>query len=165
MAKDQSFDIVSEVDMQEVDNAYGQARKELAQRYDLKGSGAKLEFERKLGAVTITAPSDFVCKQVRDILETRLIRRKVDLKSLSWGAPQDASGGTVKTVGTIVQGIDEDTARRINKDIKGLKLKAKVQIEGTKLRVSSPSRDTLQEVITFLRDQDYGVPLQYVNYR
>ena len=80
MAKDQSFDIVSEVDMQEVDNAYGQARKELAQRYDLKGSGAKLEFERKSGAVTITAPSDFVCKQVRDILETRLIRRKVDMK-------------------------------------------------------------------------------------
>lgn len=165
MAKDQSFDVVSEVDIQEVDNAFGQARKALSQRYDLKDSAAKLEFDKKAGKLSITAPSDFVCGQVRDLLEGRLVRRKIDLKSLAWSKPENGSGGTVRIEGNIIQGIDEDTARKMNKDIKGLKLKVKVQIEGSKLRVSSTSRDTLQQVITFLRDQDYGVPLQFVNYR
>ena len=165
MAKEQSFDVVSSVDMQEVDNAFQQSKKELAQRYDLKGSGAKLDLDKAAGKFTVTAPSDFVAGQVIDIVGSKLIRRGIDLASVKWGNAQDAAGGNVVRVGTIVQGIDRDTAGKINKDIKAQKLKVKVQIEGDQLRVSSASRDTLQEVIAFLKSQDYGQPLQYVNYR
>lgn len=165
MAKDSSFDVVSEVDLQEVDNAYQQAAKELVQRYDLKDSGAKLEFSKADKTFTLNAPSDFVAKQVIDVLNTKLVRRDIDLKAVSWSAPQAASGGTVRLTGTIVMGIETDLARKINKDIRDEKYKVKVQIEGDKLRVFSASRDELQNVIAFLREQDYGIPLQYTNYR
>ncbi|MDR2671730.1 MAG: YajQ family cyclic di-GMP-binding protein [Coriobacteriales bacterium] len=166
MAKDSSFDIVSEVDMQEVDNAWQQAKKELIQRYDLKGSGATLELDKSNGQFTLKAPSEFVASQVQDILNSKLVRRSIDLKSLRWGSPEQASGMQIRLLGEIIAGIDKDTAGRINKDIRGLKLKnVKVQIEGDKLRVFSPKRDILQEVITFLKEQDYGLPLQYRNYR
>ena len=165
MAKDSSFDVVSEVDLQEVDNAFQQAAKELVQRYDLKDSGATLEFSKADKVFTLTAPSDFVGKQVIDVLNTKLVRRNVDLKAVSWGAPQSASSGNIRILGTMVMGIETDLAKRINKDIRDQKLKVKVQIEGDKLRVSSASRDELQTVIAFLKDQDYGIPLQYVNYR
>ena len=165
MAKEQSFDVVSTVDMQEVDNAYQQAKKELSQRYDLKGSGSKIELDKNAGKITVHAPSDFVAGQVVDIMGSKLVKRGVDLASVKWGKSQDAAGGNVVKVGEIIQGIDQDTSRKINKDIKAKKLKVKVQIEGDHLRVSSASRDTLQEVIAFLKGQDYGQPLQYVNYR
>jgi len=166
MAKDNSFDIVSEVDMQEVDNAFQQARKELIQRYDLKDSGATLDLDRKAGRFTLHAPSDFVAQQVIDVLNTKLIRREIDLKALRWSDPQAATGMTVRFYGDVVAGIDKDTATKINKDIRAEKHKnLKVQIEGDKLRVFSPSRDTLQDVIAFLKERDYGVPLQYINYR
>lgn len=166
MAKDNSFDVVSEVDMQELDNAWQQAKKELVQRYDLKDSGAKLDLDKAGGIFTLTAPSEFVASQVQDVLNTKLVRRGIDLKALSWGAPEGASGMTVRLTGKVVAGIDKDTAGKINKDIRGLKLKnVKVTIEGEKLRVSSPSRDALQDVIAFLKEQDYGQPLQYSNYR
>lgn len=165
MAKDNSFDIVSEVDLQEVDNAYQQAAKELVQRYDLKDSGATLEFSKGDRSFTLTAPSDFVASQVKDVLNSKLVKRGIDLKAVAWGSPQSASGGAVRYAGTIVMGIETDLAKRINKDIKDGKYKVKVQIEGDKLRVSGPKRDDLQEVITFLKDQDYGIPLQYTNYR
>ena len=166
MTKDNSFDVVSEVDMQEVDNAWQQTKKELIQRYDLKDSGAKLDLDKSAGVFTLTAPSDFIASQVKDVLNTKLIRRSVDLKALSWGEPQGSAGMTIKILGKIVAGIDKDTAGRINKDIRNLKLKnVKVAIEGDKLRVFSPSRDALQEVIAFLKEQDYGQPLQYINYR
>lgn len=165
MAKDSSFDVVSETDMQEVENAFNNASKALKQRYDLKDSGAKMDFDKQARTITLTAPSDFVCEQVKDILSSQLIRRNVDIAALSWGAPQDASGASIRVVGTVNQGIDTDIAKKINKDIKATKIKVKVQIEGDKLRVSGPKRDDLQAVIAFLKDQDYGVPLQYVNYR
>jgi cyclic-di-GMP-binding protein len=165
MAKDNSFDVVSEVDLQEVDNAFQQTQKELVQRYDLKDSGATIEFSKADKTFTLHAPSDFVAKQVVDVLNTKLIRRQIDLKSVSWAAPQAASGGTVRIVGTLVMGIEPDLARKINKDIKDQKFKCKVQIEGDKLRVSAPVRDVLQAVIAFLKDQDYGIPLQFTNYR
>ena len=165
MAKDSSFDIVSEVDLQEVDNAFQQTQKELVQRYDLKDSGATIEFSKADKTFTLHAPSDFVAKQVIDVLNTKLVRRQIDLKSISWGASQGASGGTVRIVGTLVMGIEPDLARKINKDIKDQKFKCKVQIEGDKLRVSAPVRDVLQAVIAFLKDQDYGIPLQFTNYR
>jgi uncharacterized protein YajQ (UPF0234 family) len=165
MAKDNSFDIVSEVDLQEVDNAFQQTQKELVQRYDLKDSGATIEFSKAEKTFTLHAPSDFVANQVIDVLNTKLIRRQIDLKSVSWAAAQAASGGTVRIVGTLVMGIEPDLARKINKDIKDQKFKCKVQIEGDKLRVSAPVRDVLQSVIAFLKDQDYGIPLQFTNYR
>ena len=165
MAKESSFDVVSTVDMQEVDNAYQQAKKELSQRYDLKGSGAELSLDKQKKTITVAAPADFVARQVIDIMGSKLIKRGIDLTAVKWGEPQAATGQSVRQTATIVEGIDKETAGKINKDIKVQKLKVKVTIEGDKLRVSSASRDTLQEVIAFLKGQDYGQPLQYVNYR
>lgn len=165
MAKESSFDVVSTVDMQEIDNAYQQAKKELTQRYDLKGSGAELSLDKQKKTITVAAPADFVARQVIDIMGSKLIKRGIDLAAVKWGNPQAATGQSVRQTATIVEGIDKETACKINKDIKAQKLKVKVTIEGDKLRVSSASRDTLQEVIAFLKGQDYGQPLQYVNYR
>ena len=165
MAKESSFDVVSTVDMQEVDNAFQQAKKEISQRYDLKDSGAELSLDKANKTITVAAPADFVAKQVVDVIGSKLVRRGIDLSAVKWGDPQAAAGQSVRQTATVVEGIDKETAGRINKDIKGTKLKVKVQIEGDKLRVSSASRDVLQEVIAFLKGQDYGQPLQYVNYR
>lgn len=165
MAKDASFDIVSMVDMQEVDNAYQQASREISQRYDLKGTGANIELSKGDALFTVNAPADFVSKQVIDVLTGKLLKRGVDAKAVSWDAPQAASGGSVRVLGHIVEGIDQVTAKKINKDIKDQKLKVKVTIEADKLRVTSASKDTLQTVIQFLRNQDYGQPLQFTNYR
>lgn len=165
MAKESSFDVVSTVDMQEVDNAFQQAKKEIAQRYDLKDSGAEISLDKAKQTITVAAPSDFVAGQVIDVIGSKLVKRGIDLAAVKWGEAQAATGQSVRRVATVVDGIDKDTASKINKDIKATKLKVKVQIEGDKLRVSSASRDTLQEVISFLKGQDYGQPLQYVNYR
>lgn len=165
MAKDSSFDVVSQIDLQEVDNAYGQTKRELTQRYDLKGSGADVSFDKSAKTITVAAPSDFVAKQVIDVLTSKLIKRGIELGALDWGKLEAASGGTVRQTARLIEGIDRDTAGRINKDIKATKLKVKVAIEGDKLRVSGPKIDTLQEVIAFLKGQDYGQPLQFVNYR
>lgn len=165
MAKEQSFDVVSQVDMQEVDNAYQQTLKELVQRYDLKDSGSTVELDKTNAKFTVHAPSDFIAGQVIDVLNTKLVRRQIDLKAVKWGKPQMATGSTVRIEGEIVNGIDSEISRKINKDIKDRKFKAKVQIEGDKLRVSSASRDELQEVIAFLKDGDWGQPLQFNNYR
>lgn len=165
MAKESSFDVVSTVDMQEVDNAFQQAKRELSQRYDLKDSGATISLDKAKRTLTVAAPSDFVARQVIDVIGSKLIKRGIDLKAVSWDAPQAASGGTVRVLGHIVEGIDQATAKKISKDIKDQKLKVKVTIEADKLRVSSASKDALQTVIQFLRDQDYGQPLQFTNYR
>ena len=165
MAKDSSFDIVSQVDMQEIDNAYQQANREISQRYDLKGTGAHIELSKSDALFTVTAPADFVSKQVIDVLTGKLLKRGVDVKAISWDTPQAASGGSVRVLGHIIEGIDQATAKKINKDVKDQKLKVKVTIESDKLRVSSASKDALQTVIQFLRNQDYGQPLQFTNYR
>lgn len=165
MAKDSSFDVVSQVDMQEVDNAYQQTAREISQRYDLKDSGSTIDLSKAERTVTIVAPADFVARQITDVFNSKLIKRGVDIKAISWDAPQAASGGSVRVVGRVVEGIDQTCAKKINKDIKDLKLKVKVTIEADKLRVASASKDALQAVIQFLRDQDYGQPLQFTNYR
>jgi len=165
MAKDNSFDVVSEVDLQEVDNAYQQTTKELVQRYDLKDTGSTLEFSKADKTFTLHAPSDFIAHQVTDVLNSKLIRRNIDLKAVSWGKTEAASGSTVRIVGTLVMGIEMDLAKKINKDIRDEKFKVKVQIEGDKLRVSAAVRDELQNVIAFLKKKDYGIPLQFTNYR
>lgn len=165
MAKESGFDIVSDADMQEVDNAFQQTVRELAQRYDLKGAGATIEFSRREGAFSITAPSEFVAGQVVDVLGSKLVRRGIDLKALRMDAPQPAAGMSVRQTGRMVRGIGAEVARRISKDIRATKLKVKPAVEGEKLRVASSSKDALQAVIAFLRDQDYGQPLQFTNYR
>ena len=165
MAKDSSFDVVSEVNMQEVDNAFQQTARELTQRYDLKDSGATIELSKAEKLFTLNAPADFVVRQIIDVLNGKLVKRGVDLKTVKWDDPQAASGGTVRLLGHIVEGIDQATAKKINKDIKDTKAKVKVTIDGDHLRVSSPSKDALQGVIAFLRDADYGQPLQFTNYR
>lgn len=165
MAKESSFDVVSQVDMQEVDNAFQQVRKELAQRYDLKDADAEVELDKQKHEMTVVAPSDFVAHQVIDIVNSKLVKRKIDLAAVKWGDAQTVSGGRVKRQAQIVSGIDKDTLGKINKELKSLKLKIKTQTEGDKIRVSSASRDTLQDVIAHLRQQDYGIPLQFVNYR
>ena len=165
MAKESSFDVVSQVDMQELDNAYQQASKELTQRYDLKDTDSSIEFDKQKHEITVVAPSDFVCGQIIDIISSKLVKRGIDLKAVDWGDPQSVSGGRVKKEGHVISGIDKDMLSKINKELKSLKLKIKVQIEGDKLRVSSASRDTLQDVIAHLKAQDYGIPLHFVNYR
>ena len=165
MAKEVSFDIVSSVDMQEVDNAFGQTKKELVQRYDLKDSGSEISLDKANKSVEISAPSDFVAGQIVDVFTSKLVKRGIDLKAVKWDDSKAAGGMTVKKHGGIVEGIDKETAGKINKDIKAEKFKAKVQIEGDKLRVSSSSRDVLQEIIAFVKSKDYGQPLQFNNYR
>ena len=165
MAKDSSFDIVSQVDLQEVDNAVQQAAKELTQRYDLKDTKSEIELDKHNATVTVSAPDDFVMRQVIDVLNTKLVRRTIDLKAIDWNKPETASGGSVRMLGKIVNGIETDLARKINKDIRDQKLKVKVQIEGDQLRVFSSSRDELQAVITYVKTQDYGIPLQFTNRR
>ncbi len=163
--KDASFDVVSEVDIQEVDNAYQQAVKAVGQRYDLKDTNSTISFSKADKRIVIEAPSDFVIGQIKDILNSKLTKRGIELNFIQWDQPKPSSGAMMKSEGTIVEGIDKELAKKISKDIRDLKLKVKPTVEGDKLRVTSPSRDALQEVIAFLRQQDYGQPLQFNNYR
>jgi uncharacterized protein YajQ (UPF0234 family) len=165
MAKDESFDIVSQVDMQEVDNAVQQADRQIVQRFDLKDTKSEVTLDKHAATVTVKAPSDFVARQVIDILGTAAVKRGIDLKALKWGTPEAASGGWVRQTAAIINGIEETLAKRINKDIREEKFKAKVQIEGDQLRVFSSSRDELQRVIAFVKGKDYGIPLQFTNRR
>ncbi len=163
MAKNESFDITSTVDMQEVDNAINQTNKEIRQRFDFKKSIAAASQED--GNIKIVGEDDFRIRSVVDILETKLIRREVAVKNLDFGKVTDASGGNVQQIVTIKQGIDKETAKKMVKDIKGLKLKVQAQIMEDQIRVSGKKRDDLQEVISFLKTQDYNQELRFTNYR
>lgn len=165
MAKESSFDIVSIVDIQEADNAFQQTKKELQSRYDLKDTKSSIDFDKAAKMITVHAPSDFVIGQIIDILSSKWVKRGLDLAAISWNDTRDSAQGTSLKEGKVVEGIDKDIASKINKDIKAEKFKAKVQIEGDKLRVSSASRDVLQEIIAFVKQQNYGIPLQFNNYR
>lgn len=165
MAKDSSFDIVSLVDMQEVDNAVNQAVKEISTRYDFKNTQTGIELARDDANIALRSDDDFHLRSAFDVLQSKLVRRKIDLKALKPGKLEQALGGTVRQEVHLITGIDADTARAINKAIRSTKAKAKVQIEGDRLRVSAKSKDELQQVISFVRSQDFGVPLQFVNYR
>jgi len=161
-----SFDVTSTVDLQEVDNAINQARKEIAQRYDFKGSVAAIDFNKTENTLTLTADSNMKMDALREVLQTRLVRRNVPVKNLKLGDLAQAANSTVRRVVTLQQGIPSEAARDIIKFIKDQKLK-KVQaaIQGDQLRVSSPSKDELQSVMALLRGHDFGVSLQFGNYR
>jgi len=166
VAEQSSFDITSTVDLQEVDNALNQARKEVAQRYDFKGSKASIDFDLKESKLVLIADDDFKLNALWEIVQTRLVRRNVPTRNLTRGAVLPAANTTVRQEITLQQGIPSDKARDIMKFIKDAKLK-KVQasIQGDQLRVTSPSKDELQEVMRVLREQDFGVALQFGNYR
>jgi uncharacterized protein YajQ (UPF0234 family) len=161
-----SFDVTSTVDLQEVDNAINQARKEVAQRYDFKGSKAAIDFDRTAATLTLTADDEFKLQALWEVVETRMVRRKVPLKNLKRGEIEHGANDTVRRVITLQQGIPTEAAREIVKYIKDQKLR-KVQpaIQADQLRISSPSRDELQSVMALLRAQDFGVELQFGNYR
>jgi cyclic-di-GMP-binding protein len=161
-----SFDVTSKVDLQEVDNAVNQARKEVAQRYDFKGSKAAIDFDRTAGTLTLIADDEFKMQALWEVLETRLVRRKVPLKNMKRGDIERGANDTVRRVVTLQQGIPTEAGREIVKFLKDRKLR-KVQpaIQGDQLRISSPSRDELQSVMALLREQDFGVELQFGNYR
>jgi hypothetical protein len=163
MAKDSSFDVVSEVNMQEVVNAVNQTKKEISQRYDFKGSKTAVDLDSD--TIKITTEDDFRLTSITDILKTRLITRKVAVRNLQYGKEEDAAGGMIRQIITIRQGLSADTAKAIVKDIKGAKLKVQASIQGDSVRVSGKNKDDLQKVITLLRENDYDVELQFSNYR
>jgi uncharacterized protein YajQ (UPF0234 family) len=161
-----SFDITSHVDLQEVDNALNQARKEVAQRYDFKGTKAAIDFDEKESTLVLTADDDFKLNALWEIVQTRLIRRNVPVKNLTRGAVVPAANSTVRQEITLQQGIPSEKAREIVKFLKDAKLKrVQAAIQGDQLRLTSPSKDDLQEAMRVLREQDFGVALQFGNYR
>jgi uncharacterized protein YajQ (UPF0234 family) len=166
MAQTNSFDVSTGVDLQEVDNAVNQAQKEIAQRYDFKGSKASIDFKRGESAIVLVADDEYKMRALFDVLQAKLIKRGVPVKNLDLGEIKPAGGDTVRREIKLKTALDSDTARKVAAAIKEAKLK-KVQaaIQGDQVRVSSPSKDDLQEAIALLRSRDFGVELTFGNYR
>jgi hypothetical protein len=165
MADTNSFDIVSTVDLQEVDNAVNQARKEIAQRYDFKGSKSSIELQQKEKLLTLISDDDFKLKSVNDILQTKLIKRGVPIKALEYGAVEPAAGGAVRQTIRLRVGIEKENARLIVKMIKDTKLRVQSQIMEDQVRVSGRNKDDLQAVIKMIREADLRFAVQFTNYR
>ena len=166
MAQQCSFDVTSNVDLQEVDNALNQARKEVAQRYDFKGAKASIEFDTKESKLVLVADDEFKLTALWEIVQTRLVRRNVPVKNLTRGAVIAAANSTVRQEISLQQGIPVEKAKDIVKFLKDAKLKrVQASIQGDQLRVTSPSKDDLQDAMRQLREQDFGVALQFGNYR
>ena len=165
MAKQNSFDVVSEVDLAEVKNAVNQATKEIHQRYDLKGSDSSIDFDDKQGVLTLSSADEFRLEAVKGILQQKLVRRGVSLKALNYATVEPAAKGAVRQVVTLQSGIPTEKARDIVKLIKNAKLKVQAAIQGDLVRVSGKDRDTLQEVIAMLKEEDFGIDMQFTNYR
>jgi cyclic-di-GMP-binding protein len=166
MAQQHSFDVTTGVDLQEVDNAVNQTQKEIAQRYDFKGSKASVELSRAEGKLALVADSDFQMRALFDVLQSKLIRRGVPVKNLDIGEVQPAAGDTVRRDITLKMALDSETAKKVAGAIRDAKLK-KVQaaIQGDQVRVTAPSKDELQAAITLLRAGDFGIELKFGNYR
>ncbi|MFN2400698.1 MAG: YajQ family cyclic di-GMP-binding protein [Gemmatimonadaceae bacterium] len=166
MAQQNSFDVTTGVDLQEVDNAINQAQKEIAQRYDFKGSKAAIEFKRGDNLIILTADDDFKMRALLDVLQSKLIKRHVPVKNLEIGESVPAGRDTVRREIKLKMALDGDTAKKVAAAVKEARMK-KVQasIQGEQVRVSSPSRDELQTVIVLLKSKDFGVELSFGNYR
>ena len=158
-----SFDIVSRTDLAEVDNAVQGAAREIATRFDFKGSNCS--FERTEATVTLKADDDYKLKQMQELLRGHMARRKVEVGALEFGKPEKASGNALRQVVTVKQGIDREVAQRIVKEMKGAKTKVQVAIQGDELRVSGKKRDDLQKTIDLIKSLKIDQPLQYVNFR
>src|SRR5215212_1840083 len=166
MATTSSFDVTTGVDMQEVDNAVNQAQKEIAQRYDFKGANVSIEFKRAEEQIALLADSDFRMKALFEVVQAKLVKRGVPVKNLDVGEAKPAGGDTVRKEIKLKTALDGETAKKVSAAIKDAKLK-KVQasIQGDQVRVSSPSKDDLQDAMALLRSQDFGVELKFGNYR
>ena len=162
---DNSFDVVSKIELPEVSNAIQQALKEIQQRYDLKGSNSTITLVEKDNKILLASADDFKLKAVIEILEQKLVKRKVSLKGLEYGVVTPAAGSSVRQEIKLQQGIDADKARKIVQAVKDSKKKVQVSIQGDLLRVAGKDRDTLQEVMHLLRSTDFGLDLQFINYR
>jgi hypothetical protein len=162
---DNSFDIVSKIDLPEVSNAVQQAVKEIQQRFDLKDSRSSIELREKENKILLASSDEFKLKAVTDVLQAKLVKRSVPLKGLSYGVITPAGGSTVRQEITLQQGIAIEKARDIVKIIKDSKKKAQASIQGDLVRVSAKDRDTLQEIIALLRGHDFGIDMQFTNYR
>jgi uncharacterized protein YajQ (UPF0234 family) len=160
-----TFDIVSKVEIPEVINAIQQAMKEITQRFDLKDSKSSIELNEKDHKITLASKDEFKLKAITEVLEGKLVKRKVPLKALQFGPIQDAAGSTVRQEVTMQQGIPTEKAREIVKSIKETKKKVQASIQGDLVRVSGKDRDTLQEVMQHLRSHDFGIDMQFTNYR
>ncbi|MCP4965390.1 MAG: YajQ family cyclic di-GMP-binding protein [bacterium] len=158
-----SFDVVSQVDMQEVRNAVDQAYRELANRYDFKGTDTKINLSDE--GISLESSAEGRLEAAIDVLKGRLVKRNVSLKSISGGEIKPSSGGRSQTLFTLSQGIPQDAAKELSKVVRDAKLKVQVQIQGDQLRVQGKKRDDLQTTIQMLKDLDYRLPLQYVNFR
>ena len=164
MAKEPSFDVVSEVDMQEVNNAINQTVKEITQRFDFIGTKSTVEIENG-NAIKIVTEDDTRMRNIVDILQSKFIKRGVAIKNLEYGKVEPAAGGMVRQSIKVKQGIDADVAKKITKDIKNMKVKVQATLQDDQIRVSGKKIDDLQTVIAFLKGQDYGVELQFSNFR
>jgi uncharacterized protein YajQ (UPF0234 family) len=158
-----SFDVVSQVDMQEIDNALNQARKEVAQRYDFKGGDTEIEHEGT--EIRITSSDEYKVKAVVEVLQGKAAKRQIPLKAFVYGKIEAAAGGRAKQVVTVQQGIAIDKARQVVKVLKDAKLKVQAQIQGDQVRVTGKVRDELQRAIALLKQQDLDLPLQFINFR
>lgn len=163
MAQDFSFDVVSKTDMQEVQNAIQQAKREIETRFDFKGS--KSEIELKENEIILSSDDEGKLKSVRDVLEGRLVKRQVSLKAIDYQKIEDAALGTVRQRAKIIQGLDSDKAKAVVKSIKDAKLKVQAAIQGDQVRVTGRKKDDLQQAIAILKEKDFGAPLQFVNFR
>jgi len=166
MASTSSFDVSTGADLQEVDNAVNQALKEIAQRYDFKGTHCTIEFDRPKAEIRLAADDEFRMEALVDVLKTRMIKRGVPVRNLDLGEVVPATGQSVRRTVKLTQGITQDVGKKIIKAVKdgGFK-KAQATIQGEEIRISSPSRDELQAIIAFLRGQDFGIELKFGNYR
>ena len=165
MAQQNSFDVVSNVDMAEVKNAVNQEMKEIQQRFDFKGTNSNIELNEKEHTLTLATASEFTLKSLNDVLQQKLVKRNVSLKALSYGKIEPAAKDSVRQVVTLQQGIPIEKARDIVKYIKDTKLKVQAAINGDFVRVTGKDRDTLQQVIAALKAKDFGIDMQYTNYR
>jgi uncharacterized protein YajQ (UPF0234 family) len=165
MADENSFDIVSKVDLQEVSNAVQQALKEIGQRFDFRGSKSSIELDQKANEIIIISDDEYKLKSVVDILQAKLIKRQVPLKALSYGKIEPAASSTVKQVVTLQQGIPSDKAKEIVKAIKDTKMKVQPEIQKDQLRVRAKKIDDLQAIMKILREKEFGVHIDFVNYR
>lgn len=165
MADEHSFDIVSKVDLQEVSNAVQQAMKEISQRFDFKGSKSNIELDKEKNEILIVSDDEYKLKSVADILQGKLVKRKVSLKSLIYGKVEPALSGTVKQTINLQQGIPVEKAKEVIKIIKDTKLKVQSEIQKDQIRVKAKKIDDLQSAISFLKEKDFGIHIEFVNYR
>jgi uncharacterized protein YajQ (UPF0234 family) len=165
MASSYSFDIVSEVDLQEADNAVNQALKEIQQRYDFKGSNSTITLDKKEKAILVDSDNDYRLKQVVDVLESKLIKRGIGLKALTYGEIEPGTKGSARQKISLQSGIDKENGKKITKLIKDAGLKVQAQIQDDQVRVTGKAKDDLQEVIQMLREADLPFDMQFTNYR